>query len=257
MSAEKIAIISGKGGVGKTALTANLGSVLSHVFDKEVIIIDTDVSSSHLGIHFGFYSNPATLNTVLKGKHSAEESVYEHETGLKIVPGTLNYDDIRDVDVYDLHKVVEEFEEQADIILLDCSPGVDRETSAAIRSVDKVIYVSKPSFTSVIDVLRAHSLVDELDKESIGIVLNMVKNKKYEIDTEEIESFTDMKVLGKVPHDELVEESTSRGVPITIYDPYAKASRAIEDLAGKLIGEEPKKKRNDIFRKIREFIPGL
>ncbi len=257
MTAEKIAIISGKGGVGKTVITANLGSVMSHVFDEDVIVIDTDVSSSHLGIHFGFYSNPATLNSVLKGNHKPEEGVYEHETGLKIVPGSLNYDDIRDVDVYNMEEVIKEFEDKADVILLDCGPGIDRETSAAIRSADKVLYVSKPSFTSLIDVMRTDSLVDELDKETMGIVLNMVKGKKHEIDSSEVESFTDMKVLAEVPHDNLVEESTSKGVPVSIYNPHAKASRSIEDLAGRLLGKEPEKKKWGIYRKFREFLPGL
>lgn len=257
MTAEKIAIISGKGGVGKTVLTANLGSIMSHLLDKEVIIIDTDVSGSHLGLHLGFYSNPATISSVLKGEHSPEESLYEHETGLKVVPGALKYDDIKDVDVYHLDKVLEEFEDNADIILLDCGPGVDRETSAAIRSADKVLYISKPSFASVIDVVRTDSLVDELGKDSIGIVLNMVKGEKHELGPSEIESFTDMEVFGKIPYDSVVEESLSQGTPVSVYDPHSKASRAFEDLAAKLLDEEPVQERRTVFRRLREIIPGL
>ncbi len=257
MTAEKIAVISGKGGVGKTVLTANLGSVMSHVFDEDVIVVDTDVSSSHLGVHFGFYSNPATLNSVLKGDHSPEESIYEHETGLKIVPGSLNYDDIKDVDVHGLDKVISEFEDKSDIILLDCGPGVDRETSAAIRGSDKVIYVSKPSFTSLIDVMRTDSLVEELEKDSVGIVLNMVKGKKHEVSPSEVESFTGMEVLGEVPHDNRVEESTSKGVPVTVYDPHSKASRSIEKLAADLLDREAPSDRRSFYRRLRKIIPGL
>lgn len=257
MVAEKIAIISGKGGVGKTMLTANLGSAMSHIFEKEVIIIDTDVSGSHLGINLGFYSNPATINSVMKGEHKAEESVYEHETGLKVVPGALNYDDIKDVDVYDMKEVVENFEDKADVVILDCSPGLDREASAAIRAADKVLYIAKPSFTSVIDVLRTRSLVDELEKESVGVVLNMVKGKKYEIDRSEIESFTDLDVIQKIPHDEAVEKSSNQGAPVVVYDPHSKASRAIEKLTADILNEEPKIKRNGFFRKLRQLLPGL
>ncbi len=254
---EKIAIISGKGGVGKTTISANLGSVMSHVLDRETTIIDTDISSSHLGVHMGFHQNPATINTVLKGEHDLEESVYEHDTGVKIVPGALNYEDTKDVDVHGLPELASEFEDDADVILFDCSPGLDRETSAAIRAADKALYVARPSFTSIIDVIRTQSLVDELAKESVGVVLNMVRDKKYEVTRDEIESFTEMDVIGIVPYDTNVEKSAAQGTPVTIYDPHCKASRAIEDLAIELLDEDMEKRRSSLFRTLRETVPGL
>lgn len=257
MTVEKIAIISGKGGVGKTTISANLGTVMAHVLGRDVTIIDTDISSSHLGVHMGFHFNPATINSVLKGEHNLEESVYEHDTGVKVVPGALNYEDAKDVDVYDLPELVAPFEDESDVILFDCSPGLDRETSAALRAADKALYISRPSFTSIIDVIRTQSLVDELAKDSIGVVLNMVRGKKYEISHSEIESFTEMDVVGTIPYDDNVEESSAQGTPVTIYDPHCRASRAIEDLAIHLLDEDPSKKRAGIFRKIRETVPGL
>ncbi len=257
MDVEKIAIISGKGGVGKTTISANLGSVMAHVLGRDVTIIDTDISSSHLGVHLGFHQNPATINSVLKGEHDLEESVYEHETGVKIVPGALNFEDTKDVDVHGIPKLAAEFEDDTDVLLFDCSPGLDRETSAAIRSADKALYVARPSFTSVIDVIRTQSLVEELAKDSVGVVLNMVRNKKYEVTRNEIESFTEMDVVGTVPYDTNVEKSAAQGTPVTIYDPHCRASRAIEELAITLLDESPDRKRSSVFRTIREAVPRL
>lgn len=257
MPPETIALLSGKGGVGKTSISANLGSIMAHVFDKDVVIIDTDVTSSHLGVHMGFHYNPATITSVLKGEHDAEESVYEHDTGVKVVPGALNYDDVKDVDVHDIGEVIETVAEGADYAILDCSPGLDREASAALRASDRALYVSRPSFTSVIDVVRANSLVEQLETPAIGVVLNMVRGKKHEIGHDEIESFTGLSVVGSIPYDDNMEESAAQGTPITIYDPHSPASRAIEDLAVELMDEDPQKKPGGFMRRIRELVPRL
>lgn len=257
MTAETIAIISGKGGVGKTTISANLGTIMTHVFDREVLIVDTDVTSSHLGVHMGFQYNPATLSSVLKGDHDVDESIYEHDTGVKVIPGALNYDDVKDVDVHGLEELLAEVEDEVDIVLLDCSPGLDRETSAAIRAADRVVYVSRPSFTSVLDVIRAQSLVDELGTESMGVVLNMVRGKRHEIGDSEIRSFTGLDVIGRIPFDEALEKSAAQGTPITVYDPHARASRAIEDLAVTLLDADPGEKRGGFFRRVRELVPRL
>lgn len=243
--------------MGKTSISANLGSVMAHVFDKEVVIIDTDVTSSHLGVHMGFHYNPATITSVLKGEHDPEESIYEHETGVKVVPGALNYEDVKDVDVHDLGEVIEKVARDADYAILDCSPGLDREASAALRASDRALYVSRPSFTSVIDVVRANSLVEELETPALGVVLNMVRGKKHEIDHDEIENFTGLSVIGSIPYDDTLEESAAQGTPITVYDPHSPASRAIEELAIEIMGGDSGKKRGGLIRRIRELVPGL
>ena len=83
-----IGILSGKGGVGKTTLTGNLAVELAKL-GKEVYAIDCNISTSHLGMYFGFYDYDITLNDVLRGSHEIEDSIYEHKSGVKIVPGSL------------------------------------------------------------------------------------------------------------------------------------------------------------------------
>lgn len=78
-----IGVISGKGGVGKTTVVANLGVILASEFKKDVIIVDCNISTSHLALYLGMYYCPITLNQVLKGEAKIEDAMYEyHVSGL-------------------------------------------------------------------------------------------------------------------------------------------------------------------------------
>lgn len=257
MTHDALAVISGKGGVGKTTLCANLGTIMAEVMDRDVIMVDTDISSSHLGMHMGLHYNPATVNSVLQNQHDIEEGMYEHETGVKVVPGALSFEDVKDVDVHSMEDIVNRYKDMADIVLLDCSPGLDRETSAALRSCDSALYVSRPSFTSIVDVVRTESLVDQLGGESHGVVLNMVKGRNHEISRDDVENFTGMDVRAEIPYDETVEESAAQGAPVTVYDPHTRASRAIERLAIDILDEDDNMERKSVERRLRELLPRL
>jgi len=77
--ARVIAIISGKGGVGKTTTAVNLGAALNK-FDKEVIVVDANLSTPNIGIHLGAPMVPVTLNHILRGKANIEDAIYEHSS---------------------------------------------------------------------------------------------------------------------------------------------------------------------------------
>ncbi|MFH0961922.1 MAG: AAA family ATPase, partial [archaeon] len=81
-----IGIISGKGGVGKTTLVSNLGAVLAEEFKKDVVVLDCNFTTSHLGLYLGLYQTPITLNTVLQGKAELEDAIYTHRSGMKVIP---------------------------------------------------------------------------------------------------------------------------------------------------------------------------
>jgi len=84
-----IVITSGKGGVGKTTSAINLGAAINH-FGEDVLIIDGNISTPNVGIHFGSPEVPVNLNQVLDKKVDAFEAVYEHDSGLKIIPSSLS-----------------------------------------------------------------------------------------------------------------------------------------------------------------------
>ena len=91
-----IVITSGKGGVGKTTTAINLGAAMNY-FGKDVLIIDGNLSTPNVGIHLNSPEVPINLNHVLLGKADVREAVYEHESGLKVMPSSLSIKELRRV----------------------------------------------------------------------------------------------------------------------------------------------------------------
>ena len=91
-----ITITSGKGGVGKTTTAINLAAALNS-FGKEVILVDANLSTPNVGLHFGAPIVPITLNHVLNGKAEIADAIYEHASGTKIMPSSLSVKDLRNI----------------------------------------------------------------------------------------------------------------------------------------------------------------
>src|SRR3990167_7855228 len=89
-----IVITSGKGGVGKTTTAINLGAAINY-FGKDVLIIDANLSTPNLGIHLNSPEVPVSLNHVLSKRAEPSEAVYEHESGIKIMPASLSVKELR------------------------------------------------------------------------------------------------------------------------------------------------------------------
>ena len=87
-------IVSGKGGVGKTTTAVNLGAALNKI-DEDVVIVDTNLTTPNVGLHFGAPIVPVHLNHVMQGRAGIEEAIYEHESGTKIVPASLSLKDMK------------------------------------------------------------------------------------------------------------------------------------------------------------------
>src|SRR3989304_10094524 len=89
-----IVITSGKGGVGKTTTAINLAAAMKH-FGQDVLIIDGNLSTPNVGLHLNSPEVPINLNHVLRGKAEAFEAVYEHESGIKIMPSSLSVEELK------------------------------------------------------------------------------------------------------------------------------------------------------------------
>jgi len=235
-----IGILSGKGGVGKTTTVANIGTALAANFKKKVIIVDCNITTSHLSLYLGMYYSPVTLNQVLAGKAKIQEAIYDyHVPGMRVIPASLSLKDLKGVDVSRLSRAVRKLSDEADIVLLDAAPGMGREAMATMRACDEVLFISTPFVPSTMDIIKCHQVALEIGVKPLGIMLNMVGGERYELSVDEVEQLAELPVILSVPMDKNVLRSLALKTPVVLYDQASPASRQFIALAGKLIGEEP------------------
>jgi len=230
-----IGIISGKGGVGKTTLVANLGVALVN-FGRSVTAVDCNVTASHLGFNFGFFYYPITLNNVLKKEAGIEDAIHYYN-GLKIISASLSIEDLVGLNIEELNSYIKNLTD-TEIVLLDSSPGLGKEALSVLKSCEEVIFVTIPYFAAVSDVIRCNKVISRLGIKPLGIVLNMVTNRFHELTDSNIETLVDLPVISKIPFDLNVQRSLVEGKPIVLYKPYSPASIEINKLAANIIGEK-------------------
>jgi septum site-determining protein MinD len=228
-----IGILSGKGGVGKTVITVNLGLALNY-FGEDNVIVDADLQNPNLGLHLGFYEYNLTLHDALEQGLSILDVIHLHHTGLKIVPSSLSLEYI----YTSPDKMKELFQELRGHVLVDSAPGLGREVMSILKACDEVLIVTNPEIPAISDCIRIVEVARRMNKNIIGIIINRKRNKNYEITNEEIEEVCKAKILGVVPEDENVRKSISVGTPVVVYKPHSKSSIAIKKIAAQLIEKE-------------------
>lgn len=251
-----IGIISGKGGVGKTTVVANLGSVLAQTFKKDVIVIDCNVSTSHLGLYLGLYYTPVTLNQVLTGHAHIDDAIYQyHINGLRVIPASLSFSDLKGVDVAKLKNTIKKLFGKADIILLDAAPGLGREAMATVKAADEVVFVNTPFVPSTMDIIKCHQMANDMGVKPLGVILNMVGKEKYELTGKEVEELIELPVISTIPVDKNVLRSLALKMPVVLFSHNSPSSREFVRLAAKILGEEYEEPKG-IFSGFLKFISG-
>lgn len=236
--ARTIGVFSGKGGVGKTTLVANLGAALSNNFHKNVVVFDSNVHSSHLGLHFGLYEDlPVTLREVLRGRTPIMQAVYIHPTtGMRIIPAPLNGEGL-ELTKEKCVNLINQVRKNYDVVILDCAPGLGKEVLVPMQAVDEAIVISTADIASVTDAMKTIELLKKFKKSILGIVINRYRHQKYELTPEEISSTSNYNVVAVIPEDSKIPESISKGLPAVISYPGSKASIAFKQFTAALINE--------------------
>ena len=248
-----LAVISGKGGVGKTTVTSNLSSALSKL-GKEVIAVDANLTTPNLGIHLGMHLAPVTLHDVLKGKMKLRDCIYPHPFGFKVIPASMKVEDLTGVDPIKLEEVTLSLLGKSDFVILDSAAGLGREAVSAISAVDEILVVANPELPSLTEALKTVKLAEMLEKNIVGVVLNKVRKKKYELKKEDAEEIVGYPVIAEIPEDKNVVKSVSVKMPVVDYAPYSPASVEFMKLACFLAGVDLRIEKKNIFRKILEWI---
>ena len=246
---KKIAIVSGKGGIGKTTLAINLGYLLNK-YVRDTIIVDGNLTTPHLSVNLGIYNAKSTLNHILKDRSTIEEAVLEHPTGLKVIPASLEIEDLKDVDIL---KLPEKLEGTNLDIIVDSAPGIGREGIAAISSADEILFVTQPHINAVVDIFRCKKIAEEFNKKILGVVVNCRKGYKHELSNNEIEQLTETPVIENIPYDLEIEKSIAAKLPLDLYNHKARANKSFYSLASKISNLNIVNKNQGFFTKIKNL----
>lgn len=236
MKGKILGIISGKGGVGKTTATANIGVALAKEFGKKVLVLDGNVTTANLGLHLGLVYPPFTLQDVLKNNMSLLQATYIHKSGLRVIPSSLSFEE--KISTRQFWRKVKRLRNQYELILIDSAPGLGREVINVMKAVDELLVITTPDLPSIITAMKSVELAKKMKVPVIGIILNRVRNKYYELGDNEIINSLEVSVIANIPENENVPESIAMKIPIVRYKPYSSVSILYKKLAGYLIGVE-------------------
>ncbi len=232
-----ISIVSGKGGVGKTTLSINLAYTLANVFKKKVLLIDANITTSHLGLSLGLTAPKITLNKLLKSRSFTFQP--ERYKNVDLILSGMSPRELIGVNIRKLPSLVKKIErrKEYDFILLDSAPGLGREALAAIKASNEILFITNPLTPAALDIIRVSEISSSLKIPSLGLVLNMVRRKPYELTAYEIERFTNVPVVAEIPFDRKILTALALKKPVAEVFPESRTSKEIKRLCSVITGE--------------------
>lgn len=249
----KILVCSAKGGVGKTTAAINLSAALNKL-GKDVILVDCNFTTPNIGLYYGIAKVENTIHDILNKKGNINNSIYVHETGTKIIPGSISVESLKRVRPEFLKQKLNDLD--ADFLILDSAAGLGKEALASLDACDEILVLVNPEIPSVADALKLIKISEELKKEIIGVVVSR-KRGKLEMKMNSIESLLGYPIIGVIPEDEHIKKALVREDSVFNLYPNSDSGKAYNKLAYYLAGEfyEEEKKKNliDDFLEILGF----
>lgn len=231
-----IGVVSLKGGVGKTSVVVALGAALAK-FGRKVLLIDGNLSAPNLGMHLNIIEPDITLNDVLANKQNINDAIYVRED-FDIIPASLFSRET--INPLKLKEKIRYLKNRYDTILIDSSPALNEETLAVMLASDELLVVATPDYATLGTTLKAIKTAKQRGENIIGLILNKVYNKNFEIAIDDIENTIDIPIMAVVPHDTNVLKAQSKFTPFTNYQNKGEASNEYKKLAAALLGEQYK-----------------
>jgi len=247
-----ISIISGKGGVGKTSLVSNLAAALTDL-GNDVIAIDTNLTTPNLGLHLGLHFAPKTLHHVLKGQATLQDATYDHAYGFKVIPASISTEELKGVDIGKLPEVTLNLIGRTDYVLMDSAAGLGREAISSINAANEILVVTNPDISSVTDALKTIKIAETLHKRIIGVAVNKIKGKHYEMDKKEIQNIVGYPIVAEIPEDSSIEEAIAAKKTVIEVGSESPAANEIRRLAYHLEGRYYTPNKISLFGKIRKL----
>ena len=238
---EVIVITSGKGGVGKTTTTANIGIGLSEL-DKKVIVIDTDLGLRNLDVVMGL-ENRIVYNIVdvIEGSCRLKQALIKDKRfpELYLLPSAQTKDKTS-VSPEQMKKLIEDIRNDFDFILLDCPAGIEQGFQNAIAGADRSIVVTTPEVSAIRDADRIIGLLEANEIHRIDLIINRIRMDMVKrgdmMSTDDVVDILAINLIGVVPDDEHIVIATNQGEPLVGDD--SLAGQAFMNICRRLLGEE-------------------
>jgi len=229
-----IVITSGKGGVGKTTTAINLGAAMNY-FNKNVLIVDGNLSTPNIGIHLGSPEVPVSLNHVLSGKADLSEAVYEHDSGMKIIPSSLSINELKKIKPERIKNFKKRFKKISDYVIIDSSAGLGSEAISILGVADEIIIVTNPEIPAITDALKTIKIAEQKRKKIIGVIITKVRKDDVEMQPETVKEMLEIPILGMIPLDLDIQRSLNLRDAIIHTHPKSKPARAYKEIAAKIL----------------------
>lgn len=229
-----IAFVSGKGGVGKTTSTLNVGQALN-ALGKEVILVDANLVTPNLGILLGLMNPEGTLNKFLRKEKSLKEVTYLHESGISLIPASPSYCEFQKTNPQKLNKIFEHLDDQVDFVLIDSPSGLGYDLQQIIKNTDEVLVVVNPSLSSVADALKTIQLAKANNNMVAGIILNMTHRGKNELTAAEVEEILGHQILANVKDSRKIRKAAYQQLPLNYLYPRSRPAKEFKKVAQHLV----------------------
>ena len=238
---EIIVITSGKGGVGKTTVTANLGLGLAKL-NKKVVVVDTDIGLRNLDFVLGLENRIIyNLIDVIEGTCRMKQGLIRDKRceNLFLLPSAQTKDKTA-VTPEQMIKLTRDLSEEFDYILLDCPAGIEQGFKNAIAGANRAIVVTTPEVSAIRDADRIIGLLQANEMPEIHLLINRLRmdmiRRGEMMSVEDVTEILAVDLIGAVPDDEAVVIATNQGEPLCGQD--SLSGQAFSNICRRITGEE-------------------
>jgi septum site-determining protein MinD len=241
MSGEVIVVTSGKGGVGKTTTSANIGTGLAKL-EQKVVLIDTDIGLRNLDVVMGLENRIVyNLVDVIEGNCRMKQALIKDKrySNLYLLPSAQTRDKSA-VTPEQMKKLTDDLKNDFDYIILDCPAGIEQGFKNAISGADRALVVTTPEVSAIRDADRIIGLLEANEIKNISLIVNRLRMDMIRrgdmMSIDDVVDILAVHLIGAVPDDESIVVSTNQGEPLVGTD--SLAGQAYLNICRRIMGEE-------------------
>lgn len=239
---EVIVVTSGKGGVGKTTTSANVGTALA-LQGKSVVLVDADIGLRNLDVVMGLENRIVyDLVDVVEGRCRLKQALIKDKRfeGLFLLPAAQTRDKDA-VSPEQMKKLCDSLREEFDFVILDCPAGIEQGFKNAVAGADRALVVTTPEVSAVRDADRIIGLLESQGVSNMQLIINRVRMQMVKrgdmMAMDDVVEILAVDLIGVVPDDEQIVVTTNKGEPASA-EGNSLAGKAFKNIAGRMLGQE-------------------